>query len=434
MKPTSHITLLTRAYLSASGAPRSLRSILRLSYAGIAIGALSLMLALVITRGFERDIGQRVKSINSDAVITSPGNQLESTSLSRRIHEVMGPYIQGISGSSTRYITAELGNRHQVLFVRGIDPVAEASTTCLPHKIVTPHNSSLAHLLASPGNALIGSGLAQRYRLCCGDQITIYAPQEEESRSIDLAKHTLTITGIFSVGLDEYDSNAAYCSLATMKQLFPKMRGVDQLAVTFKSLPPPHKNLSWARAVRAWSYYLFHSAEAYYHRQLHKLKLLFTGLSVRGWQELYPELVASLTLEKYAMTIVLALIALVASMLMVCLLFMFIQYKRRDIAILRAMGASSHDIYRIFRRLGMMVVFRASASGLLSAALIGWWLDTFQAITLPSIYIVTHLPAAVEPLNFFVIFMVTLLLGYCACLIPLKQLRGVGVSEILREG
>jgi lipoprotein-releasing system permease protein len=134
------------------------------------------------------------------------------------------------------------------------------------------------------------------------------------------------------------------------------------------------------------------------------------------------------------MTIVLALIALVASMLMVCLLFMFIQYKRKDIAILRALGASSHDVYRIFRRLGMMIVFRASAAGLLSAALIGWWLDTFRPITLPSIYIVTHLPAAVEPMSFFTIFMVTLLLGYCACLIPLRQLRGMGVAQVLREG
>jgi ABC-type lipoprotein release transport system permease subunit len=264
MKPTNHLALLTNAYLRASGAPRSLRYILSLSYTGIAIGALALMLALVITRGFERDIGQRVKSINSDAVIASPGNQLDITSLSARIRQVMGKYIQGISGSSTRYITVQLEKGHQVLFVRGIEPQAEAETTCLPNKIVTPRNHSLFQLLATPGNAIIGSGLATRHHLCCGDQLTVYAPQEEESRSIDLAKHTLTVTGVFSVGLDEYDSNAAYCSLKTMQHLFPKMRGVDQLAITFKPLPPPLKTLSWAQSARAWSYYLFHSAESYY--------------------------------------------------------------------------------------------------------------------------------------------------------------------------
>lgn len=426
--------MLTRAYLNASGAPRSLRYILRLSYLGIGIGALALMLALTITRGFERDISARVKSINSDAVITSPGNQLDSDSLRQRIIHVMGPYIKGVSGSVTRHVMLDQRSHHQVLFLRGISPEDETPTTSLAEKIIAPQTHTLPHILAGPKTIMIGASLARRTRICCGDTVTVYIPQPTRSHSVSLTQHTLTVTGIFSVGLDEYDSNAAYCSLDTMRILFPDITGVDQLAVSFKPLPPPAEGLRGFSALRAWSYYALHSVDAYYHRQLRKLKLLFTGLSVRGWQELYPELVASLTLEKYAMTIVLALIALVASMLMICLLFMFIQYKRNDIAILRAMGASSQDMYRIFRRLGMMIVIKAAGSGLLCAAAVGWWLETFRPITLPSIYIVTYLPAAVEPLSFFLIFLIILLLGYTACLIPLKQLRRMSVAGVLREG
>ena len=72
MKPTSYYRLLTRAYLNTTTAPRSLRYILSLSYLGITLGALSLMLALIITRGFERDISHKMKNINSDALIRSP--------------------------------------------------------------------------------------------------------------------------------------------------------------------------------------------------------------------------------------------------------------------------------------------------------------------------------------------------------------------------
>ena len=118
MKPTNYISLLTRAYLNTTGVPQSLRSILRLSYLGISIGSLSLMLALVITRGFERDIGHRVKNINSDAVITCPGHQLDIASITQNITEVMGSHITGMSGSATRHVMLEQKNGHQVVFTR----------------------------------------------------------------------------------------------------------------------------------------------------------------------------------------------------------------------------------------------------------------------------------------------------------------------------
>ena len=312
-------------------------------------------------------------------------------------------------------------------------PQNEQKTTSLKEKIVHPSGHTLPQLLDTPHSIIIGSSLAAHAHLRCGDQVTLYVPQEEESRSLDLNKQVVTVTGIFTVGLDEYDSNAAYCS-ETMHRLFPRLHGADQLAVTFTPPPCPQKGLTYIQSARAWLFYFFRSEERYHARQIRKLSLLLHGLTVRSWQDLYPELVASLALEKYAMTIVLMLIALVASMLMISLLFMFLQYKRNDIAILRAMGASTDDIYRIFQRLGMVIVIRASLFGLLAAAAIGWWLDTFRAIPLPRIYIVTHLPAAVEPISFFLIFLIILCIGYCACLIPLRTIQETQVAQVVREG
>ena len=275
--------------------------------------------------------------------------------------------------------------------------------------------------------------MALQYQLCCGDTLTVYVPEKEHGSSLGLEKHQVTVTGIFSIGIDEYDGHTSYCSLNTMRRMCPDVKGVDQIAVSVAPRPQPSLRLAWWQVPRAWFSYLTESASEYISRQVHKLRLLFHTLQVRSWQELYPDLVASLMLEKYAMTIVLGLIALVASMLMICLLFMFIQYKQHDIALLRAMGASEHDIYRLFRRLGMMIVLRASLTGLTCAAGIGWWLETYRPIQLPSIYVVTYLPAAIEPTSFVTIFLVTLFLGWLACRIPLKQLRTVHVAQLLRE-
>lgn len=433
MKPASYITQLSHAYLTATDAPRPLRIILRLCYFGIGIGALSLMLTLIIMRGFERDVSAKMKGISSDAIISSPYQHLDAAPLKKRIFKYMRSYIAGVSPSSTRYLMLERHNSHQVVFIKGINGRDEARTTTFAQKIVAPRRIALHKLLTIKNGVLVGSELAQRAHLVCGDNITVHVPFHEGGRSLSLTEHQLTVVGIFTTGLDEYDASGAVCSTHTIQQLFKDVSGADQLAVRFAPRPQPSRQRSWIMQLKGWWQYLFESQATYRARQLHKLKLLLSGLRVRGWQELYPDLVSALVLEKYAMSIILGLIALVASMLMVCLLFMFLQYKQRDIAILRALGASKHAIHRLFARLGMTIVLRACSLGLLLATSIGYWLEIYKPIKLPSVYYVTYLPAAVELGNVIIIFCITFALGIGACLIPLRQIYALRIAAILRE-
>ncbi|MGD1997538.1 MAG: FtsX-like permease family protein, partial [Candidatus Dependentiae bacterium] len=224
----------------------------------------------------------------------------------------------------------------------------------------------------------------------------------------------------------------AFCSLETLEGLYEeKFAGVDRISVSFTQ--PSYKNLPWwqrlVMQLRDW----WQGEDGTRLRYLHALKYVLSGLSVRGWEELYPDLAASLALEKYAITIVLALIALVASMLMICLLFMLLQFKRRDIAILRAMGASRDDIHSLFHRIGLTIAFRSVTAGLLFAGAVGWWLQTYKMITLPDVYYLPYLPASLEPSGFIIIFLVTMLLAHLACRVPLRQLRSLDITEIFRS-
>lgn len=433
MKQTQFVPFLATTYLRAKNAPRSIRYILRLCYLGITIGALSLMLSLIIMRGFEREVSTKMKGINADVTITAPGRQLDAQSITNHITRTLGPFISGTSGSSTRYLLLQHNNHTDMLFMRGITPRDEARTTSLETKVTTPAGGTLENLLKEPNSIIVGAQLADKHRLSCGDGITTYAPHEGAGAYLNLEKHILTVTGIFRVGLEEYDSNVAYCNQETMKKLCPDCTGIDQIVATFSSPPAPPANAPLIQKLRAWWVRLTTSTTEYLERQVFKLKLLLAGLSVRGWYELYPDLVSSLNLEKYMMTLILGLIALVASMLMICLLFMFIQYKQRDIALLRSMGAREDNIYRLFLRIGMTIVMRATLTGLTLAGIIGWWIDVYKPIQLPDAYYISYLPAALEPISFVVIFFVSLGLGYCACLIPLRQIRTTSITSILRQ-
>jgi lipoprotein-releasing system permease protein len=428
----SDITLLARAYLFNSSAPTALRIIQRLAFAGILIGTCALMLSLIITRGFEKEIGSKLKGINSDAVMSAPGNTLDYDDIATHLKTTpVAPFIKGMSGSTTRHIIVEHNGDNNVQFLRAINPDDELKVSCLGEKVVAPAGSDFSSLFKTKQGVLIGSRAALSLRLWIGDEITVYIPSQGSGASLALEKKTLTVAGIFQVGIEEYDANIMYCSFDVLRDFFPDAKGVDQIAVSYQR-PERYVPQTLRQRLRYLWYQFFDSDDAFCQRQTRKLTSIMSGLCVRSWKDMYPDLVASLKLETIAFAIVLSLIALVASMLMASMLFMLITYKRHDIAILRALGMSSGRIAQLFLLVGMSIVTAAVTCGLALAGLIGWWIQTYKPITLPDVYYVTHLPAVLEWHLFIVVFVVAMLMGLGACLLPLRSLKSFAVAQVLR--
>jgi ABC-type lipoprotein release transport system permease subunit len=163
-----------------------------------------------------------------------------------------------------------------------------------------------------------------------------------------------------------------------------------------------------------------------------KLQKRLPHLNVYTWKDQYPALVSSLKLEKYVMFLILALITLVASMNMISLLFMQIQHKRRDIAIFRAMGMSSKIIRSIFLRMGLLITSIASICGLMLAACAGYALERYPCIELPDVYYISYIPARMDLEIFLAVFVVTMIIGFCATWFPAQRSRRINISNILR--
>jgi len=138
-------------------------------------------------------------------------------------------------------------------------------------------------------------------------------------------------------------------------------------------------------------------------------------------------------LEKYVMFFILALIVLVASMSMISVLFMQMLSKRKDTAILQAMGMSLATIKRIFTIIGMTITTAATATGIMCAALAGYYLDKYPFIELPDVYYVTHLPVRMDPELFVLVFVCTLLLGFIATRIAIRTNKSRAISHVLRQ-
>ncbi len=402
-------------YLTHTHNNASIKYMIRMCFMGIMIGTCALMLTLIITNGFEAVISEKIRGINAPLTICSPGRRLHEASIKAVLMKDFGHDIAGISGSSLKQVFIDHADTQTMIMLRGITPADEASVSSLPEKIVQPREplrqNQCVHFteLLKPGNMVIGYKLAHNVRLNIGDSCTVLLPKPRNKKQVKLVSRTVTISGFFNVGLEEYDSNMAFINHDTVDEWFNE-EGVDQLAI----------------ALRA-------SDHATEQRCLKQFQKRLPQLTVVRWQEQYPALVASLKLEKYVMFFVLALITLVACMNMISLLFMQIQHKRRDIALFKAIGMQPLGIGKIFLWMGMLITISASLVGLGIAGAIGYMLQYHWQIPLPDVYFVSYLPARLDLPIFLVVFTTTLLLGLLATWLPLRNLKSLHVVEVLRN-
>lgn len=419
-------TLLTFHYLFARHKDSNIAFMTKICFLGISIGTFALMLTLIITNGFEKVISEKMQGINAPIIISSPGNKLNYHDIRNALLTDYTTLLAGVSGTTVKQAIIDCNNQQTVIFLKGIDFEHEAEVTTLPEKIITSNSLShknLSEFLQGP-NILIGHKMAQEYHLQEGQQITLLIPEASGKRRIALKKQNVTICGIFKIGLEEYDNNFGFVSLDWLNKAFDD-EGVDAITIKPKE---PFQNYSLWQLIK--NIFTRHNYED---EVLNTLKQRLPHLTVHSWKDLYPALVSSLKLEKYVMFFILALITLVASMNMISLLFMQIQQKRRDIAILKVMGLSQYEISKIFLKLGLTITFLASTLGLALAFAVGFILQHYPYIELPDVYYISYLPARIDGEIFIVVFVATMILGFLATWFPARRAQRISIAQVLRH-
>lgn len=380
-------------------------------FAGIFIGSFSLALITAIMNGFEVAIHTKMQGIHSHIIIESYGNDIDYDVLSSIIHKEF-PEIRALSPTASHHILLRTNHTSEempaVTLLKGIDPEKEELTSTLAQKIVAtmPSTASFAQLFTE-NHLIIGKQLARNNQLNVGDPVEILFIREEkiQGKKITFDTQSAIIGGIFDTGIDEFDSNVAYCSLSFLEKIYPNII-IEQINCALG----PHADET---------------------KIIQRLRNRL-GLDVYSWKDLYPSLVASLKLEKYVSFFILALVLLVASMNILSLLFMHITQKRPIIALLQALGMPIHSINKLFFIMGITISSVASSAGLLAAIVVSWLLQAYPFITLPDAYYVTHLPIAMNWHIITIVFCTVMILSSCAVWLPIQRIRSINISNVLR--
>jgi lipoprotein-releasing system permease protein len=399
-------------YMKAKRKQAFISIISAFSVLGVMLGVMTLIIVLGVMNGFEKDLKEKILGTVSHLVVMSHSSRsltgwhhlMERLKLFDGI-EATTPYIYGQAMLSTR-------GRVRGVIVRGIDAHTAGKVISLPKYLESGSGSveDLARSTNGPAGIIVGKELATLNSLQMGDVVQLISPQGKRTPIGAIPRvQNFKIVGIFKSGMYEFDANLVYMGLDQAQEFFEMGEGVTGIEVTLRDI---------------------------YRAPLLGTRIeasLGTSFGTRTWQEMYRNLFSALQLEKIAMFVILTFIVLVAAFNIVISLIMLVMEKSRDIAILKALGATSDMIMRIFIVQGMVVGFVGTFLGAVAGVAGGALLARYKIIELPEdIYTISTLPVATKGSDVLIICGVALTICFLATVYPSLRAARLEPVEALR--
>ncbi|MHB1703350.1 MAG: lipoprotein-releasing ABC transporter permease subunit [bacterium] len=384
-----------------------------ISVMGITIGVMALIVVISVMSGFDHALEKKVIGIESQVIVLNYNGFVNNyKSAVKKIRSVKGvkdvsPFIYTdvmITSSST-----SVGS-----VLRGIDVNSEEKVTDLKKYLI---KGSLSGLNAKNENEIVlGKVLAQNLGVSVGDRVTIISPEGRITPFGVMPKtERFTVCGIINSGMYNYDSTFSFISVKNAQNFI----GLSSNTVT--GLEVKLNRLGSANALAkkiADKLNAGTAASSYY---------------ALSWEELNKNLFSAIKLEKLTMFVILFLIVLVAAFNIISTLIMVVMEKRKDIAVLKSIGASSKDIMIIFIAQGLIIGSIGTALGLISGFIIGYLEETYHIISLPSsVYYITALPVRMTAGEFVIIGFCSIFLSFIATLYPSYKAGKIDPAEGVR--
>jgi lipoprotein-releasing system permease protein len=217
------------------------------------------------------------------------------------------------------------------------------------------------------------------------------------------------VTALFDSGMYEYDSSMAFVSLKEAQDFLGMEDKVTGIEIKVTDV---YKSDRIGEAVQ---------------------KKLGYPYWTKDWKVMNRSLFSALKLEKITMFVILIMIVLVGALNIISTLVMVVMEKTRDMAILRAMGATAKSIMTIFIFQGLLVGVVGTLAGLASGLGICHLLAKYKFIKLPSdIYYISTLPVRVEISDVLFVALAAVLISFLATLYPSWHASRLNPVESLR--
>ncbi|MCC7440993.1 MAG: ABC transporter permease [Bdellovibrionales bacterium] len=409
-------------YLRSKKSSRWIGFVTMLSMGGVAIGVTAVIVVLCVMDGFEKALWGRLVSSEVHVLVEPshglegfaggfvPAGVFESTEGAKTL--AGDARVVGVSPIAAAEAILRTGRVVSGVVVKGVDEARLARLR--PRVVEALDRASLKEeqqkeLALIPG-MLVGRELAYNLGLIPGDFVTIVSPTELSGPlgSVPRVKRFF-VEGVFESGQFEEEVHTVFTRAAAVHSFLRRREVVSQWEITladYRAAPEV------AKALRSG----------------------LPGFRVRDWMQLNSSLFASLKLERVAMFVILIFIVIVASFNIVTTLSLAVIEKKREIAILKAMGARHGQVGAVFLSQGLFIGVVGAGVGLAAATVICLFLSKTDLVQLPDVYYDRTLPVSFVPGYFAGVTICALLITLVAGVLPARRAVKLHPLDGIRGG
>ncbi|MBW1696312.1 MAG: lipoprotein-releasing ABC transporter permease subunit [Deltaproteobacteria bacterium] len=399
-----------RRYLKARQKQTFISLITFLSIAGVTVGVMALMVVIAVMSGFESDLKARILKGQPHIMIMRHGGPFTDF---RRII----PIIETIDGveAAAPFIYSQIMIRSAAgvagAVLRGIDP--ELAGRVIENLSDLPLTDGSENNASNVPAIVLGKELAGNLGVSKEDNVYIISPRGMMSPigHVPVMKR-FRVSGFFESGMYEYDSSFAYINLKAAQRILRMPDSVTGIEVRVKDV---------------------YRAGEVSRNIISKIGFPYWA---RDWMQMNKNLFSALKLEKIVMFVILTLIVLVAAFNIASSLIMMVMEKTRDIAILKAMGATDRSIRKIFVFKGMIIGTIGTVLGVVLGFALCEFLKHYKIheLTGDIYYFTSTLPVLLRALDVCIIVAATIVICFIATLYPARQAAKLNPVEAIRYG
>ena len=373
-----------------------------LAFIGVCVGVMVLIVAMAIMNGTAKEFEDKLFTMNYPLSIYP---QIDGTvneellqDLEKKFpHLMFSPYL-------TSQVMVQNDNSMAGGVIFGVDKTKESKI----NKIYNETVKDLEDL--GKYHLIVGQGIKDELYLFDSQKVTLYFTTVNPSGFSMMPKmKRFVYTNQFKSGLTAYDKAYMYTSIEALRTILKKSD-------------------TYYDGIHIYSDDPFKDIE------LIKKELPSFGVGIVGWWQQNGNFFAAMEMEKHALFIVLMLIILIASLNIISSLLMTVMSRRKEIALLLSLGASTQEVKHIFLRLGIIIGYSGIIVGIGLGFLGIYILGNFDIVSLPAdVYGTSKLPLLLDSVDFISIVIGSMIIVFLSSYYPAKKATQIDVLDVLRN-
>jgi len=346
-----------------------------ISIAGISLGVAALITVLSVMNGFEKELRDRILGMASHAQVSGLDGTLPHwESLKQELES--DARVKGSAPQIQFEGMMNVGDQVSGAIFHGVSPLDEREVSDVHKHMVA---GTMDTLVDGSYNIVLGKELAQLLGVGIGQKVTVITPQAQVTPAGFLPRmRRFTVTGVFSVGMYEYDRATAFVHLDDAARLMRKGDDVTGLRLKLGDMfdaPRIAREINNDLGALYW---------------------------ITDWTQQHQNFFKAIKTERMVMFVILSLIVIVAAFNIVSTLVMLVNDKRADIAILRTLGFTPKQVMGVFIVQGTLIGFIGTLLGVVLgsllagnvSAIVGWIEGMFNTQFLAAdVYYISEVPS-----------------------------------------